>query len=68
MIHFLNTNFLSLFKEYYNNDNRLFIVNGRIIQLSEHTKTFYDLMINNINHKDKLKNIANRFFINNNHN
>jgi hypothetical protein len=68
MIHFLNTNFLSLFKEYYNNDNRLFIVNGRIIQLSEHTKTFYDLMINNINHKDKLKNIANRFFINNNNN
>ena len=68
MSHFLNTNFLSLFKEYFYNENRLFIVNGRIIQLSERTKTFYDLMINNINHKDKLKNIANRFFINNNHN
>ena len=58
MTHFLNTNFLSLFKEYYNNANRLFIINGMIIQLSEHTKTFYDLMINNINHKDTLKNIV----------
>ena len=68
MINFLNMNYLSLFKEYYNNENRLFIVNGRIIKISEHTKTFYDLMLSNINHKDKLKNIANRFFLNSNHN
>ena len=41
-------------------------VNGKIIHISEKTKTFYDLMLNNINHKDKLKNLVNKFFLNTN--
>ena len=66
MNQFLNTSYISLFKEYFNNKNKLFFVNGKIIHISEKTKTFYDLMLNNINHKDKLKNLVNKFFLNTN--
>lgn len=64
MINYLNQSYLSLFKEYYNNINKIFIVNGKIVQLSIKTKTFSDLMIKNYRHKEKLNCIANRFFLN----
>lgn len=65
MADFLNRSYSSLFTEYYNNNNKIFIVNGKIVQLSIKTKTFADLMIKNYKHKEKLKSVAKRFFLNN---
>ena len=64
MFDYFQRSYLSLFREYFYNKNKIFIVNGRIIQLSIKTKTFNDLIIKNYKYKDKLKYIANRFFLN----
>lgn len=62
---FLQRNYISLFKEYYYNHNKLFIVNGKIIPLSIKTKTFQDLINKNSIYKEKLKYIAVNYFLNN---
>ena len=41
---YLKIKYSDLFKEYYNNKNKLLNVNGTIIHLSEKTKTFNDLI------------------------
>ena len=64
MFNYFQRSYLSLFREYYYNKNKIFIVNGRIIQLSIKTYTFNDLIIKNYKCKDKLKYIANKFFLN----
>ena len=64
LIDYFQRSYVSLFREYYYNKNKIFIVNGRIIKLSIKTKTFNDLLIKNYKCKDKLKYIANRFFLN----
>ena len=60
---FLERNFQSLFKEYYYNKNKIFEVNGKVIQLSLKTKTFDDLLQKYESDKDKLKYIANKYFL-----
>ena len=62
---FLQRSYLSLFKEYYYNKTKIFIVNGKIIPLSIKTKTFNDLINKNYAYKEKLKYIAVNYFLNN---
>ena len=61
---FLEENYLNLFKEYFYNKNRIFIVNGNTINISLKTQTFNDLIMKNNKHKEKLKNVAIRNYIN----
>ena len=58
MYDFLQIDFVTFFKEYYFNNNNNFIVNGKVIPLSERTKTFKDLINKNYSYKDKIKFIA----------
>ena len=60
---FLQTSYVSLFKEYYYNKNKIFIINGRFIPLSIKTKTFHDLVNKNYAYKEKLKYIAINYFL-----
>ena len=64
MTEFLQQNYLTLFKEYYYNKNKTFEVNGKMIQLSEKTKVFNDLILKNSQHKEKLKYVAINYFLN----
>lgn len=64
MYEFLQQSYISLFKEYYSNKNKIFQVNGKIIQVSNKTKTFIDLIEKNRSYKDKLKYIAINYFLN----
>lgn len=64
MKEYLHRSYLSLFKEYYFNNNRIFIVNGEIIPLSTRTKTFNDLINKNFEYKEKIKYIAINYFLN----
>ena len=63
MYDFLQIDFVTFFKEYYYNNNNNFIVNGRVIPLSERTKTFNDLINKNYSYKDKIKFIALNCFL-----
>ena len=58
MIGYLQQSYVSLFKEYYYNKNKIFIVDGKVVKLSIRTKTFDDLILKNIGYKEKLKKIA----------
>ena len=60
---FLQRSYVSLFKEYYYNKNKIFIINGRFIPLSIKTKTFHDLINKNYAYKEKLKYIAINYFL-----
>ena len=64
LTNYLDKNYLSLFKEYYYNKNKLFLVNGKIIQLSKKTKIFNDLIKKDYRHKDNLQNLAIRKYLN----
>ena len=64
MYEFLQQSYINLFKEYYSNKNKIFEVNGKIIQVSNKTKTFIDLIEKNRSYKDKLKYMAINFFLN----
>ena len=64
MTQYLQRSYLSLFKEYYYNKNKIFIVNGEIIPLSSKTKTFSDLINKNYCYKEKIKYIAINYFLN----
>ena len=63
MKEFLQQDFVNLFKEYFYNKNKIFIVNGKIIPLSDKTKTFNDLINKNYAFKEKLKFIALNCFL-----
>ena len=53
MTKFFGKSYLSLFREYYYN-NKFFFENGKIIQLSNKTQTFNDLIIKDSKYKDQL--------------
>ena len=65
LLNFLQTNFISFFKEYYyfNNNKKNFIVDGIKIPISERTKTFHDLINKNYSYKEKIKFIALNYFL-----
>ena len=58
MIGYLQQSYVSLFKEYYYNKNKIFKVDGKVVKLSIRTKTFNDLILKNIECQEKLKKIA----------
>ena len=60
---YMNKSYISLFKEYYNNKNKIFKVNGQLIYLSPKTKIFNDLLIKNIKYKEKMKYVAINYFL-----
>ena len=64
MEEFLQTQNIKLFKEYYNNKDRKFEVNGKIIQLSIKTKTYNDLILKNYQYKDKINYFTTIYFLN----
>ena len=64
MYGFLQRSYLSLFKEYFYNKNKIFIVNGKLVSLSIKTKTFNDLINKNYAYREKLTSIAINFFLN----
>ena len=64
MKEFLQRSYLSLFNDYYNNKNKIFIVNGHIIPLSSRTKTFCDLINKNYAYKEKIKYIVVNYILN----
>ena len=61
---YLKQNYLSLFKQYYYNNNKIFEVNGTVIKLSVKTKTFTDLIIKNFQYKEKMKYVSINYFLN----
>ena len=61
---YFTQSYLTLFKEYYNNNNKIFIVNGKIIKLSSKTKTFNDLIRKNFKYKEKMKYVSINYFLN----
>ena len=61
---YLRQNYLSLFKQYYYNNNKIFEVNGTVINLSVKTKTFSDLIIKNFQYKEKMKFVSINYFLN----
>ena len=62
---FLQTNYLTFFKDYYYDiKNKKIEVNGIEIQLSSKTKTFNDLIEKNSNYKEKIKYVAINYFLN----
>lgn len=61
---YLRQNYLSLFKQYYYNNNKIFEVNGTVIKLSVKTKTFTDLIIKNFQYKEKMKFVSINYFLN----
>ena len=60
---FLQQDFISIFKEYYNNKSRIYNLNGREITFSDRTKTFIDLINKNYAYKEKIKFIALNYFL-----
>ena len=64
MKEFLDQNYISLFKKYYCNKDKDFIINGKKIILSEKTKTFSDLLLKNKTHKEKLLFVGKYYFLN----
>ena len=64
MKEFLQTEYINLFKEYYNNKDRKFEVSGKIIQLSSKTKTYNDLVLKNYQYKEKIKYVTINYFLN----
>ena len=64
MYGFLQQSYLSLFKEYFYNKNKIFFVNGKLISLSIKTRTFNDLINKNYAYREKLTTIAINFFLN----
>ena len=61
---YLGQNYVSLFKQYYYNNNKIFEVNGTIIKLSVKTKTFIDLIDKNYKYKEKMKFVSINYFLN----
>ena len=61
---YLRQNYLSLFKQYYYNNNKIFEVNGTVIKLSVRTKTFTDLINKNFKYKEKMKYVSINYFLN----
>ena len=60
---FLEMKFIDFFKEYYFNKKKTYIVNGEIVQNSDRTKAFDDLISKNYPHKEKIKFIALHCFL-----
>ena len=63
---FLQQDFISIFKEYYFNKNKIFIINGVEIKLSDRTRNFTDLINKNYAYKEKIKFIALNCFLEDN--
>ena len=61
---FFKKTFLELFKQYFNNKNKIFFVNGQLIQISQKTQTLNDLMEKYYSYKEKIKNIAIKYYLN----
>ena len=56
--------YLTLFKEYYTNQNKVFEVNGKTIQISVKTKTFKDLIKKNHRFSERLKYVSINYILN----
>ena len=63
MKEFLQQDFVNLFKEYFYNKNKIFVINGKIISLSSKTRTYSDLVKKNYSYKEKFKFIALTYFL-----
>ena len=63
---FFDRSYLNLFKEYYKNQNNIFIFNNEIISLSTKTlsKTFISLINKNCRYKEKIKNVSINYYLN----
>ena len=64
MKEFLDQNYLTLFKIYLGKRDKIFIVNGKKINISEKTKKFIDLIQKNKVYKEKLFFVAKYYFLN----
>ena len=64
MKEFLDQNYLTLFKIYLGKRDKIFIVNGKKINISEKTKIFIDLIQKNKVYKEKLFFVAKYYFLN----
>ena len=60
---FFETSYLELFNKYYYQEEREVNVNGYKIKLSEKTKLFTDLLTKNKSSADKIKEIAEEYFV-----
>lgn len=63
-VEFSKKSYISLFNEYYYNNNKYFQLNGKKINLSLKTETFNDLITKYDKLKDKLKYVAIKYLIN----
>ena len=60
---YFQQDYVSLFKEYYYNKDKIFVINGKIISLSSKTRTYSDLVKKNYSYKEKFKFIALTYFL-----
>ena len=61
---YFQKNYVSLFREYYCNENKIFVFNGKNIQLSNKTKTFRDLVLKNYKYAERLKYVSINYILN----
>lgn len=61
---FFETSYLEMFNEYYYQNEREVDVNGYKIKISEKTKLFNDLLIKNKQSAEKIREIAEEYFVN----
>lgn len=60
---YFQQDYVSLFKEYYYNKDKIFVINGKIISVSNKTRTYSDLVKKNYSYKEKFKFIALTYFL-----
>ena len=63
---FLQQDFITLFKEYYYNKSKIFLLNNVEIKLSDRTRNFTDLINKNYAYKEKIKFIPLNCFLEDN--
>ena len=61
---YFQKNYLSLFREYYYNENKIFVFNGKNIQLSNKTNTFKELVLKNYKYAERLKYVSVNYILN----
>ena len=63
MKNFMDQGYSDMFNNYYFASNKVFIVNGKLINLSERTKIFTDLLNRNYPYKERIKYVLVNYFL-----
>ena len=63
MKNFMDQGYLNMFNNYYFSSSKVFIINGKLINLSERTKIFSDLLNRNYPYKERIRYVLVNYFL-----